>query len=298
MRILWGLEYLLNCYLPAIFVVGHLVRNCTWAGRADRTGIVATCVLQRCVGLLVDLGGPVAAKMDYVRTICCALLYNTQWHDEECCEALLAKLRAQCKQHPDTHTADEAGDLFRTMPPRQHARAMESLSESVCVEVRDRVWALMRGALREEHPTVRWSSGPVSVVEAESDTTYVFPEKETGGTLTVVFMKYILKRFLRTLVGGRGLRDDAMDYIRQHIPLRPPVNRRKARAAVETVGFIPIAMEHIVPPVLNAMFIDHVRAPPEDGVPMIRATDAVDVDALSHGPVPVVLSEEWSLNLT
>ena len=231
------------------------MRSCTWAGHADGPGIVATCVLQRYVGLLVDLASPAAAKMDYVRTICSALLYNTPWHDdtpgaahvEECCEALLTKLRARCKHHPDKHTADEASDLFRTMPPCQQARATESLSKSVCVELRDRVWAVMRGAGREEHPIVRWSSSPVSVVEAERDTTYLFPKKGTGGTLTAAFMNSILKRFLRTLVGGQGLRDDAMDYIRQHIPLRPPVNRREARAAVETVGFIPIAMEHIVP---------------------------------------------------
>ena len=205
---------------------------------------------------------------------------------------MLAKWRARCKQHPDKHTADEAGDLFRTMAHRQQARATESLSESVCVEVRDRVWALMRGAGSEEHPAARWSSGPVSVVEAERDTMYVFPKKGTGGTLTVVFMKSILKRFLRTLVGGQGLRDDAMESKRQHIPLRPPVKHREARAAVQTVRFIPIAMEHIVPPVPNAMFIDHVRVPPEDGVPVIRARDAVDVDALSDGRAPVVLSEE------
>ena len=98
LRILRGLESLLNYYLPAIFVVGNLVLNCTWAGRADGSGIVATCVLQCCVGLLVHLVGPAKAKMDYVRTICCALLYDTQRHDdtpsaahvEECCEALLA----------------------------------------------------------------------------------------------------------------------------------------------------------------------------------------------------------------
>ena len=76
LRILRGLESLLNYYLPAIFVVGHLVRSCTWAGRANRSGIVATCVLRRCVGLLVALAGPAAAKMDYVRTICRALLYS------------------------------------------------------------------------------------------------------------------------------------------------------------------------------------------------------------------------------
>ena len=51
-------------------------------------------------------------------------------------------------------------------------------------------------------------------------------------------------------------------------------------------------MEQIVPLVPNAMFIDDVRAPPEDGVRVIRAGDAVDVDALSDGLVPVVLSEE------
>ena len=155
---------------------------------------------------------------------------------EECCEALLAKLGARCKQHPDKHTADEAGDLLRSMPPRQQARATESLSESVCVEVRHKVWALMRGARREEHPAVRWFSGPVSVVQAERDTTYVFPEKGTGGTLTIAFLKSILKCFLRTPVGGQGLRDDAKDYIRQELPLRPPVNRREAPAALEIAG--------------------------------------------------------------
>ena len=42
----------------------------------------------------------------------------------------------------------------------------------------------------------------------------------------------------------------------------------------------------------NASFIDHVCAPPEDGVPVIRAKDAVDVDFLYDGTVPVVLGEE------
>ena len=55
--------------------------------------------------------------------------------------------------------------------------------------------------------------GSVSVVEAERDTTYVFRKKGTRGTLIVAFMKSILKRFLGTLLGGQGLRDDAMDYI-------------------------------------------------------------------------------------
>ena len=173
-------------------------------------------------------------------------------------------------------------------PPRQRARALEFLSESVCVEVRDTAWALMRGARREERPTVRWSSGPVSVIGAARDTTYVLPKKQAGNVPTVAFVNSILERFLRNLVGGQGLRDDAMDYIRQHIQLRLLVNRREAREPVETVGFIPITMEQVVPPVPNAMFIDQVHAPPEDGVLVIWA---VHVDTLPNGPVPVVLSK-------
>ena len=51
-------------------------------------------------------------------------------------------------------------------------------------------------------------------------------------------------------------------------------------------------MEHIVPPVPSAAFIDHVRAPLEDGVLAMGARDAVDFGALSDGPVPVLLNEE------
>ena len=62
LRILRGLECLLNYSLLAICVVGHFVRSCTWARRADGSGLVATCVLHRCVGLLVDLAGPAERK--------------------------------------------------------------------------------------------------------------------------------------------------------------------------------------------------------------------------------------------
>ena len=121
--------------------------------------VVATCALQCCVGLLVDLASLTAAKMDYVRTIRWAVLYYTQWHDdtpvaasvEECCEALLTKLRTPCKQHPDKHTA------VRTMPPPVSEDVQQSPSPLVCVEVRNRAWALMHGAGREEHPSVRRS---------------------------------------------------------------------------------------------------------------------------------------------
>ena len=70
------------------------------------------------------------------------------------------------------------------------------------------------------------------------------------------------------------------------------MNCREGQAAVETVGFIAIAIKHIVPSLPNTMFVDHVRAPREDGVPVIGARDVVGVDALSDGPVRVVLSEE------
>ena len=66
---------------------------------------------------------------------------------------------------------------------------------------------------------MRWSSGPVSVVEGQREATYVFRKKGTRGTLSVAFMKSIPKCFLLSLVSGKGLRDDAMGYMGQHIPL-------------------------------------------------------------------------------
>ena len=81
-------------------------------------------------------------------------------------------------------------------------------------------------------------------------------------------------------------------YIRQYIRRKPSINRQEARAVVEAIGFAPIAMEHIVPPIPNPMFLDKVRFPPEDGMPVITARAAVDVDALSNGPAPLVLSHK------
>ena len=60
---------------------------------------------------------------------------------------------------------------------------------------------------------MQWSSGSVSVVEAQRDTAHAFHKKGTEGTLTFVFMNCILKCFLRTPVAGQALRDDAMDCI-------------------------------------------------------------------------------------
>ena len=94
---------------------------------------------------------------------------------------------------------------------------------------------------------MRWSSGPVSV--AKRDTTYAFPEKGTGGAVAVPFMKSILKHVLCTLVDAQGLRDDAMDCIRI------------------------FAMQQKFPQVPNAIFVDDVRAPREDGVPVNGAKE-------------------------
>ena len=83
-----------------------------------------------------------------------------------------------------------------------------------------------------------------------------------------------------------------MGYIRQHIPLRPPVNRRGARGAAETFGLIRSAMEQIVPLVPNAMFVDHAPPPPPKEEPVIRARDVVDVDTLCDGLTRTLLREE------
>ena len=70
------------------------------------------------------------------------------------------------------------------------------------------------------------------------------------------------------------------------------MNRREARAGVEAIGFQPIALEHVGPPILNSLFLDHVHGASEDGMPVIRARETVDVDALAELIASFVMSQE------
>ena len=66
-----------------LLYLGHLVRNCNWAGENKGTGSRAQEVLQSSLCPLWRLQrGPCDTVLRYKRTIMCTLLYNSRWHQD------------------------------------------------------------------------------------------------------------------------------------------------------------------------------------------------------------------------
>ena len=87
------------------------------------------------------------------------------------------------------------------------------------------------------------------------------------GSPSVPHLKNVVRRFLPSLDVWQGPQDDTMEYIRQHTALKPPMKRQEANGIIEAIGFIPIALDNIVPHLPNTMLIDNVHAPPRAECP-------------------------------
>ena len=75
--------HLLSKWCPLLLYLGHLVRECNWAGENNGTGSRAQEVLQLSLCLLRRLHrGPCDTVLKYERTIMCTLLYNSKWHQD------------------------------------------------------------------------------------------------------------------------------------------------------------------------------------------------------------------------
>lgn len=126
-RKIWleGFLTLLNVYCPALLVLGCAVRDCTWDGRQATRGKQACGILQDCLALLVNLLGSGAHRVEYVRTICVALLGWNKWMDaipgccfqEENCEALLSRMAGRCRSNWTLSSFQQVSDLYVTLPP-------------------------------------------------------------------------------------------------------------------------------------------------------------------------------------
>ena len=122
-----GFLVLLNVYCPMLLAIGNSVRNCTWDGRKEAKGKEARQVLQDCLVLLVNLLGDTRGRVEYVRTLCVALLGWSKWMDslpgccfqEENCEALLSRMAGRCRAHTTFSSIESVNDLFVTLPPTQ-----------------------------------------------------------------------------------------------------------------------------------------------------------------------------------
>ena len=123
--LLRGLRALLFYYIPAVFKLGVLVRNCTWAGRGRGSGAEALMAMRQALLLLLALLGPTKARSTkYCKTISVALLLWQPWYDrlpgcafaEESCEAMLSRVAQRCREHPHLFEYDDVFDLYLTTP--------------------------------------------------------------------------------------------------------------------------------------------------------------------------------------
>ena len=74
-----AIQVLLTQYCPMLLYLGHLVRQCNWAGETANTGVFASEGLQIVMCLLERLNmGDTLLK--YERTVATALLCHTAWH--------------------------------------------------------------------------------------------------------------------------------------------------------------------------------------------------------------------------
>ena len=162
-EVLQALYDLITAWAPACFALGWRIRDCHWEHRAPMTGSYALEALRTSLLLLYYLETPtgsaaqrstpqteagsqasaagiaaedpmaatfgsVASKgavSDYVRSLSCALMLWTPWHDclpaccysEELTEASLSRLGRSMKKHADATTAEAVMDLWLRVRP-------------------------------------------------------------------------------------------------------------------------------------------------------------------------------------
>ena len=93
------MQVLFTQYCPMLLYLGHLVRQCNWAGETANTGVFASEGLQ-IVMCLLDILNMGDTLLNYERTVATAVLCHTAGHTampgqafaEEFCESLLSSL--------------------------------------------------------------------------------------------------------------------------------------------------------------------------------------------------------------
>ena len=253
--VLTGYLRLLSEYLPTVFIVGYLVRECHWSeeGRLRGSGTLAREVICMCLLVMEKLLGERAPMDEYVRCMLVTLVQWRRWGDEvpACCyseepnEAMLSRLASECTRNPRLHTVDNLMDLFLTVrPAHPGVHAIECDRPGITL-VAETVANLQRLGSTERCPvTYVPGRGDTNVVTAE-DTwpeTCPFPETLLSRVDQGVW-RGAAERAMRVLLGASVVTDSIAAALDRRVARRdgPALARVSEawRAFLTATGGIP-----------------------------------------------------------
>ena len=165
---------LLSKLCPLLLYLGHLVRQCNWAGANTVTGSRVQGVLQLSLCLLRRLRrGPSDNVLKYERTIVCTLLHSNKWHQElpgqahsdEFGEGMLSKLVRDKAKNTGSVTVDdvESHYLLLQVQPGGKRVGVQNDSKNLVQRIQQRLTRLL-AADRSCMAYVEWEPDRVSTI--------------------------------------------------------------------------------------------------------------------------------------
>ena len=195
-----AVQRLMSSYAPALFVIGHLVRKCTWEGRELGSARHARESLFYCFILLTSISGGDARKVEYIQSVAQGLLCSHPWywrtcaviHNEESNESKLSRLGAAWRKHPNVNSLQGTSDLFITIPtPREwstHAR--ETVPPHFVLFMRISVRRFLSNAANVTTPFLEYKSGKTIKPEAQWNIDWCAPPSLSCNTQNLTKLLY------------------------------------------------------------------------------------------------------------
>ena len=245
--VLGTLDDLFHHFVPAVFTVGYMVRECFWVHRGRGTGVEARRTLEYVYSMLMQLQAGEEQRSEYIRSVGGALLSWTRWHDdvsaslyvEEANEARLSRLATECLRVSSAVEVEDVCNLYINLgPPRPglHVPSNHPVSRRLLNRVAENArlfwqlspddlawtpWAdvkLLRSATGWPHPLPR------------------LPSRRTPVSSTA--MKATLQHTLACIRAGQLLSGPVETFLRQNVPpsaegfaVRPAPPKPPARPA-------------------------------------------------------------------
>ena len=236
-------------YTPALFLIGHPVRECGWSACSRE---VAHKVLRYSYVTMTHVLHEFRYNVEYLRTLGTTLLVWDKWYDnlpgrchaEESCEALLARLVAAMRANPQCKSFDTACDLFLVLKAAcsdeknlHDSRIQRGFHEYVDGNIHKVVGRVLTDAV----PAVIWDRNKTVTSSVEWPADFAYP-RALSTPLPCAVHTNMLTRTLYTLTGPVKLSEESVSYFNTPFFKYPP-DRAHLRARVMEVFRKSVAAE-------------------------------------------------------